>query len=96
MSVEAWLATVLSLAAGTPALTAFGTFGAAITVSLRRGGLIGPVVILPLSIPVLIFGVAVAGGDPGTAPLLFLLALSLLSAAFAPFAAALALRQAED
>jgi heme exporter protein B len=96
MSVEAWTATVLSLIAGTPALTAFGAFGAAVTVSLRRGGLIGPVLILPLSIPVLIFGVAVAGGDPGTAPLLFLLALSLLSVAFVPFAAALALRQAED
>jgi heme exporter protein B len=96
MPVEAWTATVVSLIAGTPALTAFGAFGAAVTVSLRRGGLIGPVLILPLSIPVLIFGVAVARGDPGTAPLLFLLALSLLSVAFVPFAAALALRQAED
>lgn len=95
MDVEAWLGTVGALLLGTPALTALGTFGAAVTVSLRRGGLIGPVLILPLAIPVLIFGVG-AIGSPSTAPLLILGALSLLTVAFSPFAAALALRQAED
>ena len=65
MESSAWLDTVIALLLGTPALTALGTFGAAVTVSLRRGGLIGPVLILPLSIPVLIFG-AGAIGAPGS------------------------------
>ena len=52
-----------SLLAGTPALTLLGAIGAALTVSLRRGGLLLAVLILPLSVPVLIFGVA-AAGDP--------------------------------
>jgi heme exporter protein B len=95
MESSAWLDTVIALLLGTPALTALGTFGAAITVSLRRGGLIGPVLILPLSIPVLIFGTG-AIGAAGSAPLLFLAAISLVTVAFSPFAAALALRLAED
>jgi len=95
MESSAWLDTVIALLLGTPALTALGTFGAAVTVSLRRGGLIGPVLILPLSIPILIFGTG-AIGSPGSAPLLFLAAISLVAVAFSPFAAALALRLAED
>lgn len=93
MSVQTWLETVLALLVGTPALTAFGTIGAAVTVSLKRGGLLAPVLILPLAIPVLIFGVAAIGAPAGSAAaLLFLSALSLVSVAFCPFAAALALR----
>ena len=93
MDAGTWLETVLALLAGTPALTAFGTIGAAVTVSLKRGGLQAPVLILPLCIPVLIFGVsAVAAPDGSTAALLFLTAISLVSVAFCPFAAALALR----
>ena len=91
MDGQTWLETVLALLAGTPALTAFGTIGAAVTVSLKRGGLLAPVLILPLCIPVLIFGVA-AIGAPGNAAFLFLSAISLVSVAFCPFAAALALR----
>src|SRR5581483_7129720 len=49
-----------SLAVGTPALTLIGAIGASLTVSLRRGGLLLAVVALPLTIPVLIFGVAAA------------------------------------
>ena len=93
MDAGAWSRTLLSLAIGTPALTAFGVIGAAVTVSLKRGGLLAPVLILPLCIPVLIFGVAtVAAPDGTTAALLFLAALSLVSVAFCPFAAAMALR----
>ena len=85
--------TVLALLVGTPALTAFGTIGAAVTVSLKRGGLLAPVLILPLCIPVLIFGVAAIGAPEGSsAAFLFLSAISLVSVAFCPFAAALALR----
>jgi heme exporter protein B len=93
MDMPVWGQTALALLVGTPALTAFGTIGAAVTVSLRRGGLLAPVLILPLSIPVLIFGAAGAGGAAGSsAAILFLAALSLVSVAFCPFAAALALR----
>lgn len=96
MSMEAWGRTVLSLLLGTPALAAFGAFGAAVTVGLRRGGLIAPVLLVPIAIPVLIFGVgAIAGSATGSA-LLLLAALSLFACAISPFAAALALRIAED
>jgi heme exporter protein B len=91
----------LSLAAGTPALTMIGAIGAALTVSLRRGGLLMAVLALPLAIPVLIFGVSAAsaasdGAAPFLTPFLMLCAFSLLSLAAAPFAAAAALRQARD
>ncbi len=93
MDQRTWFDTILALLAGTPALTAFGTIGAAVTVSLRRGGLLAPVLILPLCIPVLIFGVSAVGAPDGSnAAVLFLSAISLVSVAFCPFAAALALR----
>ena len=93
MDMPSWGRTVLALLIGSPALTAFGAIGAAVTVSLKRGGLLAPVLILPLCIPVLVFGVAlVAAPDGSNAALLFLAALSLVSVAFCPFAAALALR----
>lgn len=96
MSVETWGGTVLSLLLGTPALAAFGGIGAAVTVGLRGGGLIGPVLLVPIAIPVLIFGVgAIAGLATGQA-LLLLAAISLFACALSPFAAALALRTAED
>ncbi len=93
MDPQTWLETVLALLVGTPALTAFGTVGAAMTVSLKRGGLLAAVLILPLCIPVLIFGVASIGAPEGShAAFLFLSAISLVCVAFCPFAAALALR----
>jgi len=87
----------LSLLAGTPALTLLGAIGGAVTVSLRRGGLLMAVLVLPLTIPVLIFGVSAAGAGaadpvPFTAPFAILCALSLAAIAGAPFAAAAALR----
>ena len=87
-----WSTTVFGLVLGTPALTAFGTLGAAVTVGLKRGGLIAPVLILPLSIPVMIFGVGMADPLAGTGAALFLSAISLVMVTLAPFAAALALR----
>ena len=96
MSVEQWAATLLALLLGTPALTGFGVLGAAVTVGLRRGGLVAPVLILPLCIPVMIFGVGVLDPLAGDGALLFLAALSLVVTAFAPFAAALALRAAGE
>ena len=90
-------AVALTLAAGTPALTFIGLIGAALTVTLRRGGLLLAVLVLPLTIPVLIFGVAaanaaVAGPMPFGTPLAILCALTLASIAIGPFAAAAALR----
>jgi heme exporter protein B len=62
-------------------------------VSLKRGGLIAPVLILPLCVPVMIFGVSViSAADGSNSALLLLSALSLVSVAFCPFAAALAIK----
>ena len=90
-------AVALTLLVGTPALTLIGLVGAALTVTLRRGGLLLPVLILPLTIPVLIFGVAasnaaVVGPMAFGAPFTILCALSLMSLVVGPFAAAAALR----
>ena len=90
-----------SLLAGTPALTLLGAIGAALTAGMRRGGLLMAVLILPLTTPVLIFGVAAAaaaasgGTVPFHTPFLILCALSLAAIAGAPFAAAAALRARE-
>src|SRR5258708_28318030 len=86
-----WLA--LTLFAGTPALTFIGLIGAALSVALRRGGLLLAVLVLPLTVPVLIFGVAasnaaIAGTVPFAAPFGILSALTLIILVFAPFAAA--------
>lgn len=97
MDIETWLKTLASLTLGTPALVALGAIGASVTVSLKRGGLIAPVLILPLAVPVLIFGVgAINGGTASGAALLLLCAVSLVLTALSPFAAALALRVGED
>lgn len=96
MDIPTWWQTVLSLLCGTPALVAFGAVGAAVTVGLPRGGVLAAVLLVPLAVPVVIFGVGAIAGTQGGSALLLLAALSLASVAFAPFAAALALRAAED
>ena len=91
---------VVSLLVGTPALAALGAIGAAVTVSIRRGGLIAPVLILPLAVPVLIFGVGAISTGPGPdltgSALLFLAAISLITVSLSPFAIALAISSGED
>jgi heme exporter protein B len=94
-------AVALTLAAGTPALTFIGLVGAALTVALRRGGLLLAVLILPLTIPILIFGVAasnaaIVGPIPFGTPFTILCALTLMSAVVGPIAAAATLRQGLD
>jgi heme exporter protein B len=97
MDFITWQKTLLSLTLGTPALVALGAVGASVTVSLKRGGLIAPVLILPLAVPVLIFGVsAINGLGASSAALLLLAAISLVLVTLSPFAAALALRVGED
>ena len=90
-------AVALTLLAGTPALTCIGLIGAALSVALRRGGLLLPVLVLPLTVPVLIFGVAASNaavtGVSFGAPFMILCALTLGSLVLGPLAAAAALRQ---
>lgn len=100
MDMESFWRTLLSLLLGTPALAAFGTFGAAVTVAIRRGGLLAPILIAPLCVPVLIFGVGaiapMGGPDQANAALLLLAALSLISVSLSPFASALAIDWGEE
>ena len=97
----AMFAVALTLLAGTPALTLIGMIGAALAVTMRRGGLLLAVLVLPLSIPVLIFGVAasqavIVGPLSFGAPFSILCALSLVSLVIGPFAAAASLRHGLD
>ncbi len=90
-------AVALTLLAGTPALSFIGLIGAALTVALRRGGLLLAVLVLPLTVPVLIFGVAasnaaIVGPLPFGTPFTILCALTLTSLVVGIFAAAAALR----
>ncbi|TKT82868.1 heme exporter protein CcmB [Aquamicrobium sp. LC103] len=90
-----------TLLVGTPAIAFIGAVGAAVAVALPRGGLLVSVLILPLAIPVLIFGVsacyaATTGPQPFLPPFLILAALTLFFAVIGPFAAALALKANAD
>jgi heme exporter protein B len=98
LDAKASAAVMLTLLAGTPALTFIGLIGAALSVALRRGGLLLAVLVLPLTVPVLIFGVAasnaaIVGPLPFGAPFTILCALMLMSLVVGIFAAAAALRQ---
>ena len=93
--------TTATLLVGTPALTLIGAIGAALVAALGRGGLLVAVLVLPFTIPVLIFGVSAAsavivGPTPFLPPFLILAALTLGSAVIAPVAAAAALRASTD
>lgn len=89
-----WL--VVSLALGTPALSAIGSFGAALTVGLKRGGLLMSLLVLPLYIPTLIFGAEVvkrgAQGLAVATPLALLAGITAGAVALLPFASAAAIR----
>ncbi len=89
---------VLSLLLGTPTLTLIGAIGAALTLGARRGGVLISLLVLPLYIPVLIFGVAVVttaiDGMDASVPIMALGGFLLGALALAPLASAAALRQA--
>ncbi|ARO26009.1 heme exporter protein CcmB [Rhizobium sp. S9] len=94
-------ATMLTFLVGSPAITFIGAVGAAVAVALPRGGLLVSILVLPLTIPVLIFGVsatyaAVEDPAPFLPPFLILTALTLFFAVIGPAAAALALRNTSD
>jgi heme exporter protein B len=86
----------LSLLLGTPALSVIGTFGAALTVGLKRGGLLLSLLVLPLYVPTLIFGAEMARrgaeGLEATTPLLMLAGITCGTIALLPFASAAVLK----
>ena len=93
--------TMLTLLAGTPAISFIGSAGAAVAVKLPRGGMLISVLVLPLVIPVLVFGIAAIVGaqeDPApfTAPFLLLCALTLFTSVLGPLAASIMLRHSAD
>lgn len=101
MDATAIGATALTLLVGTPAITFVGAIGAALAVALPRGGLLVSVIVLPLTIPVLIFGVSASYGAtvdnaPFVAPLLILTAIMLFFSVMGPIAAAAALKISTD
>lgn len=87
-----------AMALGTPSLSLLGCLGAALTLGARRGGVLLPLLILPLTVPILVFGVSAAdetlGGGSARAALMILGAFLLAALPLAPLAAAAALRQA--
>lgn len=95
---DGWWVLPLALALGTPTLTLIGSIGAALLLGSRRGAVLIALLVLPLYIPVLIFGVAAVDsvllGVGGSAPLLILGAMFLTALALTPFASAAALRLA--
>ena len=98
LSASGFLVLVAAMALGTPVLSLVGAIGAALTLGARRGGVLIPLLILPLYIPVLIFGVAAVNaagaGLPARPHLMLLGALLLAGLPLAPWACATALRQA--
>jgi heme exporter protein B len=100
LTPHAMAATAITLLVGTPALTLLGAIGAALTVGLRRGGLLVPVLVLPMAVPTLIFAVAAtsAAAEPPYAfgsAFKLLVAIVLASVVLAPPAAAAALRASQ-
>ena len=91
---------LLAMLLGTQVLSLIGAVGAGLILGARRGGVLIPLLVLPLTIPVLIFGVAAvdaALADLGARPYLLILGAMLLAAlALTPWAAAAALRQAVE
>jgi heme exporter protein B len=89
---------VASMLAGTPAISFLGAVGSALTLGIRRGGLLMTLLVLPLYIPTLIFGIsaveaAASGFGPAWPSFLILAAISLAMTVLGPFFAAMALRQ---
>ena len=100
LSLDVTLVLVASLAVGTPILSFIGAIGAALTLGLRAGGVLTSLLVLPLYIPVLIFGSgaasAVAVSMSPTAHFLIVGGLTLATAALSPMAVSAALRIAEQ
>jgi heme exporter protein B len=97
MQPEAYGVLTLSMLAGTPAVSSLGAVGAALTLRARRGGLLIALLMLPLFVPTLVFGIeavrsASLAAEAFLPSFLMLCAVSLAALVLAPFAAAAALR----
>ncbi len=97
LAPEAMLPLALAMTTGSVALSMLAALGGAVTAGLRRGGLLVSLIVLPLYVPVLIFGVSAsapagAGPDIATPSLLIVVALALMCLVLAPVGAAAALR----
>jgi heme exporter protein B len=95
LSGETLLRLELGLLIGTPGLAALGLMVASITAGLRRAGALAGLLMLPLAVPILIFGAGSLAPDPGGA-LKLLAACSLLLCAVTPFAAGAAIRAGRE
>lgn len=99
MGLEAIAATALTLLIGTPAIILIGSIAASVTVTLPKGGLLIAILVLPLIIPVVIFGISASErlvSGQTLAPLWMLSALTLFFAALGPLAAAYVLSHLND
>ncbi|MFA5949299.1 MAG: heme exporter protein CcmB [Hyphomicrobium sp.] len=97
LDIGAYPMLMLTMLAGTPAISFLGAIGAALTLRARRGGLLLALLVLPLYVPTLIFGISAMsfasfGLDGAIASLLILAAISVASLVLGPVAAAAALR----
>jgi heme exporter protein B len=100
LSSDVLLSLMLTLLLGTPVLTALGSIGAALTLGVRGGGVLLSLLVLPLMVPVLVFGAgaleAQMGGLGIQAHMSLLLAMMLASCSLSPFASAMAIRLAVE
>jgi heme exporter protein B len=100
LSLDPWLLgpLLLGLLLGTPTLAILGAIGAALTLGARRGGVLLSLLVLPLYIPILVFGAgaveAASTGEAARGPLVILAAFLLAALALGPWATAASLRQA--
>ncbi len=96
LDVKTYPVLMATMLVGTPAVSFLGAIGAALTVKARRGGLLLALIVLPLYVPTLIFGISVISASAGPSGVgssfLILMAISLISIALGPLAAAAALR----
>lgn len=87
---------MLCLVLGTPALSLLGAVGAALTVGLRKGGVLLALLVLPLYLPILIFGVGAtsgwATGQPVSAQIYWLAGITMATLTLSPFAVAAAVK----
>lgn len=100
LDAHIWWALALTLFIGTPALSCIGAIGVALTVGLRKGGVLLSLLVIPLFIPVLIFSASVLDAAtlnlPYRGQLAILAAITVASLTLAPFAVAAALRVSLD
>lgn len=94
------VATLIALLIGTPALASLSLIAASLSVSLKRGNAVAPILVLPLAIPIIIFGVTsvpqTSAFQSSQSALMFLTAISLVFVTFSPFCAALALKLSSE